>query len=326
MKDSVVMKHLVAIALLSLTLPISAFGARPQHDWDSELRLAQKLLAAGDYKAAYSGFQRISAHNPLAQFMLGVFHQNGWGRSPNPVAACTWFEKAAQKQVPTAEHFLGDCLAQGIGRPANIPDALAWYDKAAAHGHLISLCSEADYYIHGKGVDKNVEQGIALCTHAAEANSPPAMLKLAQYYHDDRDVPQDLVAARYWYWEAAQRKVNEARYKLGLMLANGEGGDADPDAARNWLETAAGEGYAPAYLPTAVLYANEPVQKKTGVLAPEHLAKIYLWTAAAKARSATPEQAAEAEKLEAKVLAVMPATWRSDLDKQVAEHLAKYAN
>jgi hypothetical protein len=152
------------------------------------------------------------------------------------------------------------------------------------------------------------------------------MLKLAQYYQSDSDVPQDLVAARYWYWEAAQRNVNEARFQLGMMLANGEGGEADQNAARTWLETAAGDGYAPAYLPTAVLYANEPVQKETGALAPEHLAKIYLWTAAAKVRSATPEQAAEAEKLEAKVLAVMPATWRPKLDKQVEEHLAKYAN
>lgn len=320
------MKHSTAIALLSLALPLSAIGARPHHDWDSELAPAQKRLAAGNYKMAYAGFQRFSAHNPLAQFMLGLFHQNGWGRPRNPAAACIWFGKAAQKQVPMAEHFLGDCLAGGIDRPVNIPEALAWYDKAAAHGHLISLCSEADYYIHGKGVDRNVEQGIALCARAAQANSPPAMLKLAQYYQDDRDVPKDLVAARYWYWQAAQHNINEAQFQLGLMLANGEGGEADPEAARTWLEAAAGDGYAAAYLPTAVLYANAPVQKETGALAPEHLAKIYLWTAAAKARSTTPEQAAEAEKLETRVLAVMPASWRPELDKQVAEHLAKHSN
>jgi TPR repeat protein len=320
------MKYTAAIALLSLALPLSAFGARPEHDWDRELQSAQALLAKGDYAAAYPRFERIAAHNPLAQFTLALFHQNGWGRPKNPVAACTWFEKAAQKQVPAAEHYLGDCLAEGIGRPANIPQALAWYDKAASHGHLISLCSEAEYYIRGKGVDKDVEKGMALCTGAAQANSPPAMIKLAHYYQGDKDVPQNLAAARYWYWEAAQRNVDEAQLRLGAMLANGEGGAIDLDAARQWLETAAADGYAPAYLPTAVLYANAPVQKETGALAPEHLAKIYLWTEAAKARGSTPELVASAEKLEAQVLKVMPASWRPKLDQQVAEHLAQHPN
>jgi len=319
------MKRIIAIVLLSLASPWSALAAKPI-DGGAELKSAQAALASGDYQTAYARYLRMEKRNPLSQFMIGLFHQNGWGRAKSPATACVWFEKAAQKHVPTAEHYWGDCLAQGIGRAADVPAALAWYDQAASHGHLISWCAAADYYIQGKGVEKDVAKGIDLCVQAARANSPPAMLKLARYYQDDRDVPQNLAAARGWYQEAAQRHVGEAQYRLGLMLARGEGGEPDLNAALFWLETAASEGYALAYLPTAQLYANAPLVADTGVLAPEHLAKVYLWTSAAKARAGDGSQLAEAEKLAAQVLAVMPAAWRPDLDKQVAMHVAKYSD
>jgi len=315
------MKRLVYIALLAFSLSCQAVTAKSMN-WGKALESAQDMLTKGRYQSAYTQYQRAAAHNPLAQFMLGMFHQNGWGRARNPGVACAWFEKAANRHIPAAEHFWGDCLAQGIGRETDIPSALAWYQRAAAHGHLISWCSAADYYIQGKGVAKDAEQALTLCRQAAQADSPPAMLKLAHYYQDGRDIPQDLAAARYWYQEAAQRRIPEAQYQLGVMLAQGDGGQPDLNAALFWLENAATAGYAPAYLPTAMLYANAPAQEATGALAPEHLAKVYLWNTAAKARAQDPAQRAEVEKLEAQVLAVMPATWRPDLDKQVAQHLA----
>lgn len=300
-----------------------SLAAKPV-DWSAELQSGQKALASGNYPLAYAQYKRMADHNPLAQFTVGLFHQNGWGRAKNPVAACSWFEKSAQKKIPAAEHFWGDCLAQGIGRAVDIPAALAWYEKAATHGHLISWCSAGDYYIQGKGVTQDTQRGITLCTQVAQANSPPAMLKLADYYREGRFIPLDLVAARHWYQQAAELGVSEAQYRLGLMLAQGEGGEPNLDQALFWLETAASEGYAPAYFPTALLYANAPVQAETGALVPAHLAKVYLWVSAAKARSSAPAQQGEIEKLEAMVLKIMPASWQPELNKQVAAHLAKH--
>ena len=110
------------------------------------------------------------------------------------------------------------------------------------------------------------------------------------------------------------------------MLSEGLGGDPDPRIALFWLEIAAGEGYAPAYLPTALLYANASPQPETGALAPEHLAKIYLWLNAAKktpGNSAGQEE--EIDRIEKMVLEVMPASWRGQLDKQVDGHLAAFS-
>jgi TPR repeat protein len=317
------MKRLfLPLVLLVVGQPF-AFAAKPNTILQ-DLKEAQTALAAADYPRAFELYRHEADHNPLAQFTLGLFYQQGWGRTRDPVRACSWFQKAAQHGVPTAEHFWGDCLAQGIGRNADIPAALDWYGKAAADGHLLSLCSAGDYYIQGKGVARDVARGLAMCTKVAQANSVPAMLTVARYYRDGRDVPQDLALARHWFQNAAQLGNVEAQYRLGVMLAQGEGGEPDLNNALFWLESAASAGYAPAYLPTAVLYANAPVQKDTGALAPEHLAKIYLWASAAKARSAEPVDRAQAEKIEAQVLTVMPANWRPDLDKQVIAHLAKY--
>ena len=314
---------LIVTALL-LFFAAPAAHAKPPADLAAGLQPAQQALAAGDYKKAYAQYSRVAAKNPLAQFTLGMFHRNGWGLPADPVKACRWFEKAAQRQIPVAQQFFGDCLAQGIGRAADYQSAIGWYSKAAAGGDLIALCSAADIYIKGLGVDKNVRRGLELCAQAAQANSPPAMLKLGDYYRDGTDVPQDLAAARYWYQQAAERHASEAQYRLGVMLSEGQGGAPDLNAAVFWLETAASEGYAPAYLPTVVLYANAEVDPKTGALKPEHLAKIYLWNSAAKARTTDEAQLAEIARIETLVLSVMPPTWRPDLDKKVAEHLAKY--
>ncbi|MFT3858105.1 MAG: tetratricopeptide repeat protein [Aquabacterium sp.] len=312
--------------ILAFTLPALALARAPDaRAQEQQLQAAQVKLAAGQHDQAWRLYRPLAAHgHPLAQFVVGQFFQQGWGRPADPVAACTWFEKAAHKHVPYAEHLWADCLAQGVGRLADIPQALAWYERAAEDGHWLSLCTAAGHLIRGEGVAKDVARGLALCTRAAQADSPPAMLALARHLDEGGDVPQDLVTARHWYEQAAQRRVPAAQYRLGVMLAEGLGGPADPDAALFWLESAASAGFAAAYLPTAVLYGNAPVQADSRALAPAYLAKAYLWAAAAKARPTDEREQARARLIEGQILAVMPASWRPDLDRKVAEHLTRF--
>lgn len=291
-----------------------------------ELQAAQAALAAGHHDEAWPRYRRLAERgNALAQFVVGQFLQQGWDRPVDQVAACNWFSKAAGQRVPYAEHLWADCLAQGTVRKPDIVQALNWYERAAEDGHWLSLCAAARYHIRGQGVAQDVPRGLAMCTRAAQAESPPAMLQLARYYQQDADVPQNLPGARYWYEQAARRQQPEAQYRLGLMLAQGQGGPADPDTALHWLERAASAGYAEAYLPTAVLYGNADVQADTGALAPAHLAKVYLWAAAAKASHLPPPQQALASSIESQALAIMPPPWLPELNRQIAEHLARFA-
>ena len=313
-----------SVLLVSLLLAGQVQAQTSIQDLSRELEPGQKALAASDYATAYPIYAAHAGTNPLAQFILGLFEREGWGRTADPVAACAWFGKAAQKRIPAAEQFFGDCLAQGIGRAVDGQAAVQWYRKAGESGVASALCQAADLYIAGKIVPRDVAQGLALCIAAAQADSPPAMLKLAGYYREGGAVPQNLRLARYWYDQAAQRHNHEAQFRLGLMLSDGEGGDANVAQARFWLEHAAMEGYAPAYLPTAILYANAVPDPATGALRPEDLARIYMWNRAAKASTTNPVQLAEIDRIEKLVLTVMPAPWQPDLDRRVADHLAKH--
>lgn len=298
--------------------------AAPRTDYGAALTKAAAALAKDGYQSAYREYLRHAPKNPLAQFMLGMMNENGWGRAKDGAAACGWYAKAAAAKVPAAEHRTAECLSRDKPGSASDQRALALYLSAASGGHLISLCSASDLHIEGRGTPKDVDAGLRLCAQAAQAGSPPAMMKMASYYRDNPDVPPSPEAVRFWLQQAAERGVNEARYKLATMLSQGEGGAPDVPAALRWMETAAAEGYVPAYLPTATLYANQPRQPDSGLLAPEHLAKVYLWTSAARASLAVPRLQAEADKLMAQALGVMPASWRPDLDRQVAEHLARF--
>jgi TPR repeat protein len=316
---------LLLAGLLAGACALAAPAASAAAKGDDVLRPARELLAQGRHAEAYADYARhAKRQDSLAQFMLGMFHEQGWGRPVDREAACRWFAQAAQGGVPAAQHFTGDCMVRPARGAADERAALDWYAKATLNGHFISLCSAAEIHIRGRSVPQDVERGLALCTQAAQSDSPPAMLLLARYYQDDPDVPTDLARARHWYAEAAQRRVAEAQYRLGVMLAQGEGGPADLNAALFWLETAASEGYAPAYLPTARLYLHAPPQPDTGAPTPDHLAKAYLWSRAARMRGGNPVQIAAAEQVQTDILAWMPVSWQPALDNQVTEHLARH--
>lgn len=312
--------------VVALACPaIAAAAALPNHA--TALEDAQAALSRGDYAGAYAEYTRHAAGNPLAQFTLGLFHQQGWGRPVDGAAACRWFGKAARAAIPTARHLSGDCIMQAAvgkdqaARDAAAQEALHLYMGAAQGGHLVSLCSAGALHLRGEGVPRDVAHGLQLCAQAAQADSTPAMLQLAHWYREDRDVAQDLAAARYWYGQAAERGSNEARYQLGILLAQGQGGAPDAGAALAHMEMAAGQGYVQAYLPLATLYAHKAPELDTGAPSAATLAKVYMWSSAALARLSDPALRGEAQRLRALALAVMPSTWPQDLDKQVSAYL-----
>jgi TPR repeat protein len=312
--------RVILLSLLLATTPVLAQSSTP--GVQVRLEKADKALAAQHYSLAYKEYKRHAEKNGLAQFALGLIEQQGWGRRADPIAACNWFARAAQAAVPAAQQFLGDCLARGVGQKADGPAALRWYQAAADQGLAGAACDAGELYISGTIIDRDIPRGLALCTAAAQAQATPAMMKLATFYHEGDPVPQDLALARYWYTQAAERHVHEAQFHLGVMLSEGQGGEADVLKARFWLEHAAMEGYAPAYLPTAILYANAPLDPKTGALSPEDLAKLYMWNSAAKATTQDATQLAEITRIEALTLNVMPPQWKPELDRRVAAHLA----
>jgi TPR repeat protein len=293
-------------------------------DFAGPLQDAQAALASGDHAKAYPLYlrQAEATRNPLAQFTIGLFHEFGWGRPVDRRAACHWYEQAAEGKLPAAEHFTAECLRLGVHRDADAASAVRWYERAAAHGHALSLCSLGEMYVAGEGVAKDPRKGIALCHDAARQGLKPAQVRLARFFLDGVAGAPDYAAAFQVLEVAAGSDYPEAQELLGRMYRDGLGRNPDPAQALGWFERAASHGHLPAYLPTARLYRAMPRDPQTGLLPPAALAKSYLWSAAYLRREARADERDRAGALLAEILAEMPASWRTDLDRKVEQHLA----
>lgn len=313
------LRGLLALALLMLSL------AAPGRDLSAQLAPAQAALAAGDYPAAYRAYLDHGQNNPLAQFTLGLFHEYGWGRPVDRAAACRWQEKAAPGGIPAAQQALADCLRHGVHRPADPTAAAYWYKQAASSGIHLAGCALAELYMAGEGIAKDPRQALGLCRQAAERGLPAAQVRLALMLLDGDVALRDPAAALYWMRASAQANNAEGQYRLGLMLRDGVGAAADAGTARWWLESAAAQGWLPAYLPTAELYLHGHAEPASGAPPAAELAKAYLWSAAAVRRSPDAGSATTAQAVLARVVELMPPTWRGDLDQRVSEHLDRLA-
>jgi TPR repeat protein len=308
--------------LLGLLMPLDHSSAKS--DIAADFKKAQELLAQGEYDKAFVEYRRFAEEkdNPLAQFTLGLFFQHGWGRAKDPAAACEWFEKAGQADIPAAAHFFAECLAKGVDRPADPGGAAGWYEKAAALGHYMSLCSLAELYMTGTGVPKDPAKGLTLCRQAAEKKVPAAQTRTGLFLLKGDPSIRNMDEAFKWFSVAAQGGIPEAQYYLGIMLRDGVGRPKALETARFWFESAASQGYAPAYFPAGELYFNSPAD--TGTLPAAYLAKAYLWISAAKRRTKDSEALRPINDLLGKISKIMPASWRPELDAKVDAHLAAY--
>ncbi len=95
-------------------------------------------------------------------------------------------------------------------------------------------------------------------------------------------------------------------------------------AARTWLEKAAAQGYTQAYFPCGKLYFESEPDPQLGKLTEHDLAKAYLWLTGAAKGSTDEEEIKQALALVDEIKRIMPQTWQSDLDAQVATHLKSF--
>lgn len=311
---------LISILIGILNIPLSS-AESPKNQ--NELAAAQQWLAEGDYPKAFDAFQHHAQEkqNHLAQFTLALFYQQGWGIDHDAVLACRWFGKAAKGGIPAASHFYAQCLQEGTHQPVDYRAAIHWYQQAADLGHTLSLCAIAELAMQGKGMEKNPQMALGYCERAASADSVPAQLQMGRFYLQGDPSIRDPQQAELWFGHAAEKGSMEACYQLGIL-------NRDffhrSDRALHWFETAASQGYAPAYLQTAKLYWAAPVANETGMPTAENLAKSYLWLAAAQRLPQQDDERQAVARMLEQVLQIMPAGWQTDLDQKVAQHMQNY--
>ena len=301
-------------------------GASVQAGNSMTMNEAQSALAGGEYEKAFTSYHDAAMNdkNALAQFSLGLFYRNGWGRAIDKAAACQWFEKAAQGNVPAAQHLAGVCFEEGAHRPADPAQAAFWYQKAAQAGHVNSYCQLGNLLMTGNGVTRDPEKALELCHPAALQGSVPAQIRMGKFYLQGDPSIRSIPEAYRWFAAAAQKQDPEALYYLGMIMQQGTLEGHTAEKSRHMFEQAAALKYVPAYFQAGKHFYLAQPDPVTGRLSAEHLAKAYMWLSAAIQRSQDPEETAAAKTITQQILTVMPENWLAGLDQKVAQHLQEH--
>lgn len=151
--------HLARLALILITLPLSALVAAPTKGTND---VPPQLISSGPKWKNVEQLQRIAAQgDPKACFELGDRLLNGDGLAADPVAARGWLEKAARGGVAEAMFRLGKLHYEGIGGPKDVELALDYYAQAARLGIPEAQHNIGATLVSGRGVKRDYVEGLA---------------------------------------------------------------------------------------------------------------------------------------------------------------------
>jgi len=199
--------------------------------------------------------------DPAIQFQLGLDYRNGNGVQRDPTQAYKWIHQAAMGNLTEAQFTVGLMDAAGDGTPRKLSDAADWFRKASKQGHLKATILLADMSRDGTGTAVDLIQAARLYRIAAERNDMHSIIALANAYLRGEGVPKSPNDAANWLRRGAWLGNADARYRLALVLLDGDPATKPGHRpSRNgleaafWLQTAADQGYAPAQYSLGMAY------------------------------------------------------------------------
>ncbi|MBL28449.1 MAG: hypothetical protein CMM50_12965 [Rhodospirillaceae bacterium] len=202
-------------------------------------------LRLGDYFEALEREAREG--DPNAQTALAQLYESGGvSIDADPVAARTWYERAAAAGYAPAQYFLGQMLEEGRGIPADYPQAAAWYLRAAERGEPAAQAALGRLYEQGLGVPRNYDRAAQWYQQAAQRWREDSDGVLGVLPRSGNHVPVAADEAAKWMEHAAELGVAQAQYDLGEAYETGRGVVRDLDMAAKWYESAALRGHVPA--------------------------------------------------------------------------------
>jgi len=215
--------------------------------------------------------KKAETGDAAAQYALGKAYESGNGVPKRTDQAAIWYRKAAEQGNEKAQNGLGVLYWLGDGVEKDKAEAVRWYRKAARQGNANAMFNIGAAYYNGEGVRFDGTLAYAWFLLSSEAGNPSgqdaakrsqgeygpggfneACLAIGEMYEKGEDLPQDLRSAAAWYRKAGDRGHNQAQISLALLSIAAK----DYGEARHWCETAAKEGYSPAYFCLGYLHKN----------------------------------------------------------------------
>ena len=126
-----------------------------------------------------------------------------------PIAAATYFEKAAQRGYHPAQYQLALMYDRGEGVPQNKQKALFWAIQSAKQADPESLFTVAVWLERGYSGKEDFPMALSFYELSAMAGNPKAMASLISIYQGGaQDLSPDVQKAAYW-----RQKLNELKGK-----------------------------------------------------------------------------------------------------------------
>lgn len=168
----------------------------------ADMAVAQQLLQAGDYEAAYQAFlPHARDGNPEAQTEIGLMFLNG-DLPQDDETALYWIEQAAELDDPFANYVLGWMHEFGRGVPESPVEAVVLYERAADGGVVSAQRQLGNLFAYGAdgiqidhaAADRWYELAVAEGDPAAMNSYSWSLILRGERYLDALDLAERAVA------------------------------------------------------------------------------------------------------------------------------------
>ncbi len=183
-----------------------------------------------------------------AAFVIGKVYEQGRGVERDPQAAFKWYRLGADFGDPAALLGLANLTASGVGEAQPDPDkAMQFARQAAARRYSGAYLFIGKAYASGRqGVKRDAALAVKAFKGAAELGDRDAMLELGgAFLGTAPGFTADERAGMYWIRQAAERESPQAMAVLSRYYKEGKVLEKDLIAARYWWNQAALHGVVP---------------------------------------------------------------------------------
>ncbi len=167
------------------------------------------------------------------------------------------FQQNAELEKQIFAEVNDEPLAQRIKPDNNLPAVVKQIEALAFKSSGESQHDLAAIYTAGHGgVEQNFERAAFWFREASDQGIGNARYNLGVLYHQGLGVERDLDRALYWYREAARLDHAEAQYNLGIAHIEGIGTEYNPQLAAEFFERAANNGIIESAYNLGLIYEN----------------------------------------------------------------------
>ncbi|KAB8238544.1 putative chitin synthase activator (Chs3) [Aspergillus alliaceus] len=182
-----------------------------------------------------------------APYELGLMHVEGYGDDvfPDPAYAAQLFTKSADLGHIEASYRLGDAYEHGkLNCPRDPALSIHFYTGAAQSGHPLAMMALCAWYLVGAEpvLEKDESEAYEWAKRAAETGLAKAQYAVGYFTEMGIGCRRDILAANYWYVQAADQGDVRATQRIAAIRAASDGVDPTQAAINGRGEKTKKEG------------------------------------------------------------------------------------